>query len=305
MSSELARRVAFGVVAAPLAVAIVIYGGAPLAALLAIASALGAWEFFRMARATGLTPLDDTGIVVAGLVPLVVHARFLHLYQPGTPLGEVSLISVVLLGVITMTIWLRGPSGKPIGAVGSTMFGVAYTGGMLSFAYGIRYHEYAFAPATIGIGASTFTVPSGGLLLLIPLLATWASDTGAYAVGRMIGRHKLIPSVSPGKTIEGAIGGLLASILVVWALTRGFLRPGAHLDFRANPLGVILFGALVSVAAQVGDIAESLLKRDAGVKDSSTLIPGHGGVLDRVDSLLFVLPISYVCFGSLLTWAPS
>jgi len=111
--------------------------------------------------------------------------------------------------------------------------------------------------------------------------------------------------VSPGKTIEGAFGGLAASILVVWALTSGFLRPGAHLDFRGHALGVILFGALVSVAAQVGDIAESLFKRDAGVKDSSTLIPGHGGVLDRVDSLLFVLPISYVCFGSLLTWAPS
>lgn len=305
MTSELARRVAFGVVAAPIAVAIVLYGGAPLAALLAIASALAAWEFFRMARAAALTPLDDTGIVIAGLIPLVIHARYLHLYEPDASIGAASLLALVTLCVLALAIWLRGVGGKPIGGVSTTLFGAAYTGGMLSFAYGIRYHEYAFAPAAIGLGGRAFNLASGGLLLLIPLLATWASDTGAYAVGRLIGRHKLIPSVSPGKTVEGAFGGLAGSVLVVWALTHWFLRPGAHLDFRWRPVGVILFGVIVSVAAQIGDIAESLLKRDAGVKDSSTLIPGHGGVLDRVDSLLFVLPVSYVCFGWLLTWAPS
>jgi phosphatidate cytidylyltransferase len=176
---------------------------------------------------------------------------------------------------------------------------------MLSFGYAIRYHDYAFAPASISLGRSTFGLASGGLLLLLPVLATWASDTGAYAVGRTMGRHKLLPSVSPGKTIEGSVGGLLGSVLVTWLLTRWLLRPAAHLDFRWAPVGVILFGAMVSAVGQVGDLAKSLLKRDAGVKDSSTLIPGHGGVLDRVDSLLFVLPVSYVLFGWLLTWAPS
>jgi phosphatidate cytidylyltransferase len=120
-----------------------------------------------------------------------------------------------------------------------------------------------------------------------------------------MGKHKLIPSVSPGKTIEGTIGGLIASVLVSWVLVRWLLRPAAHLDFRSAPVGVIAYGIVVSIVAQIGDIAESLLKRDAGVKDSSTLIPGHGGVLDRVDSLLFVFPVSYVLFGWLLTWAPS
>jgi len=305
LSSELARRVAFGVVAAPIAVAIVLYGGAALAALLAIASAIAAWEFFRLARASGLTPLDDAGIIIAGLTPLVVHARFLHLYEPDASIGIVSLASIAMLLVLTLAIWLRGVTGKPIGAVSATMFGAAYTGGMLSFAYAIRYHEYAFAPSAVTLGHWSFAVASGGLLLLLPLLATWASDTGAYAAGRTMGRHKLIPSVSPGKTVEGAIGGLLASVLVSWALARWLLRPAAHLDFRWAPAGVILFGGVVSAVAQVGDIAESLLKRDAGAKDSSTLIPGHGGVLDRVDSLLFVLPVSYVLFGWLLTWAPS
>ena len=113
-------------------------------------------------------------------------------------------------------------------------------------------------------GGRAFDVPSGGLLLLLPLLVTWASDIGAYACGRTFGRHKLIPSVSPGKTIEGAVGGLVASVLVAWLYSRFLLRPDAHLGFRWEPIGVIAFGALVSVAAQIGDLAESLMKREGG-----------------------------------------
>jgi phosphatidate cytidylyltransferase len=111
--------------------------------------------------------------------------------------------------------------------------------------------------------------------------------------------------VSPGKTVEGAIGGLAATMLVAWLYTQFVLHPATNLDFRWRPAGALLFGALVSVAAQIGDLAESLLKREAGTKDSSALIPGTGGVLDRLDSLLFVLPVSYVVLGWLLTWAPT
>ena len=305
MSSELARRVAFGVVAAPIAIGIVVYGGAPLAALLAVASALGAWEYFRIARASGLNPFDDLGIALAGLLPLLVHARFLQLYDSNGKLGALSIGAVVVLALLGLAIWTRGAGGKPLDAVASTLLGIVYTGGMLSFAYAIRYHEYAFAPANLSIGRWTFPVPSGGLLLLLPLLTTWATDIGAYVVGRAVGRRKLIPSVSPGKTVEGAIGGLVASIIVAWIYTQFVLRPTAQLDFRWRPLGILFVGALISIAAQIGDLAESLLKREAGVKDASHIIPGHGGVLDRVDSLLFVLPISYVAFGWLLTWAPA
>ncbi|HEX4681135.1 MAG TPA: phosphatidate cytidylyltransferase [Gemmatimonadaceae bacterium] len=305
MSSELTKRILFGVVAAPVAVGIVLYGGWPLAALLAVASALGAWEFFRIARATGLTPFDDLGIAIAGIVPLLVHARYLRLYDPDASIGVGSLAMIGLLLLFALSIWTRGVAGKPLGSVAATAFGVAYTGCALSYGYAIRYHEYAFAPATMHLGSRAFDVPSGGLLLLLPLLVTWASDIGAYAFGRTFGRHKLIPSVSPGKTVEGALGGLMASVIVAWLYSRFLLRPDAHLGFRWEPVGVIAFGALVSVAAQVGDLAESLIKREGGVKDSSRIIPGHGGVLDRVDSLLFVLPIAFVVFGGLLTWAPT
>ena len=305
MSSELTRRVAFAVVAVPVGVAIVLYGGAPLAALLAIVSALGAWELFRLARASGLTPMDDAGIAIAGLIPLLVHARFLRLYNPDSALGALSLGALVLLAIMAAAIWMRGVKGKPLGAVATTAFGAAYTGGMLSFGYAIRYHDYAFAAANLSFGSRAVSVPSGGLLLLLPLFITWASDTGAYALGRTFGRHKLAPAVSPGKTVEGAIGGLAASVIVGWAYSHWVMRSAAHLDFRWDPLGAVLFALIVSISGQIGDLAKSLFKREVGVKDSSNLIPGHGGILDRFDSLLFALPISYVLFSWLLTWAPA
>ena len=300
MSSELTRRILFGVIAAPIGVAIILAGGAPLAGLLAIIAALAAWEFFRIARAAGLTPFDDLGIAAAGVIPLIVFARYLNIYDPARSIGALSLAALGVLGLLTLAIWKRGVEGKPLSSSAVTAFGIAYTGGMVSYGLAIRNHEYAYATVNFaGVPVST-----GGLLLLLPILVTWASDIGAYAVGRTMGRNKLIPSVSPGKTREGAIGGLLASVLLAWAYSRFVLHPASSLAFKFPPYGVLLFGAIVSIAAQVGDLAESLLKREAGVKDSSHIIPGHGGILDRFDSLLFVLPVSFVLLNRLLTWAP-
>ena len=296
--NELGKRVAFSVVAIPAAIAIIYWGGAALAALLAIVAALGAWELFRIARAGGINPLDSIGIPLAGLVPLAVHAHYLAAAH-GTPssgvlapffsLGwtEAAVLVVVLLAI---AIWTRGVTGRPLPSVAVTVFGIAYVGGMLSFGYAIRYHEYA-----VGDRAGT-------ALIFLPLILTWGTDTGAYAVGRLFGRKKLIPSVSPGKTVEGSLGGLAVAVLACWLYVQFVLRPQAHLGM--SPLGIIVFGVIVSVAAQVGDLAESLLKREGGVKDSSHIIPGHGGILDRFDSLLFVLPVSYLLLRALLQSAP-
>ena len=210
-------------------------------------------------------------------------------------------MAVAVLAILGITIFTRGVSGKPLGAAASTVFGVLYTGGMLSFGYAIRYHDYVIEGVRVPLGS--VAVASGGLLLLLPLLLTWASDIGAFFVGRAFGKQKLMPSVSPGKTVAGAIGGLVVTVIVGWLYTRFVLAPTTQLAFVRG--GVFIFGFLVSVAAQVGDLAESLLKREAGMKDSSHIIPGHGGVLDRFDSLLFVLPVSYVLFNMLLVWAPT
>jgi phosphatidate cytidylyltransferase len=181
--------------------------------------------------------------------------------------------------------------------------GGLYTGGMLSFAYAIRYHPYAVGGLPLHLGRWRATITAGGVLLLMPMLLTWASDIGAYFVGRAFGKRKLIPKVSPGKTVAGAWGALGSTVLVAWLYAHFVLRPVAHLDL--TPLGAVVFGLVVSVAAQVGDLVESLLKREAGVKDSSKLLPGHGGILDRFDSLLFVLPVAYLLFGwRLLVLAP-
>jgi phosphatidate cytidylyltransferase len=296
--SELARRVIFSVIAAPLALWVVLVGGAPLAALLAIVSAIGAWEFYRIARGTGAHPMGDVGVALAGLVPLAIHASYLGVFTVRA--AHLALLVLLLLGA---TIWLRGVEGRPLGTAATTLLGVVYTAGMLGFGYAIRYHDTVAGYDVVGakqlaLGTFALRVPPGGVLLIFPLVITWASDIGAYFTGRAIGGRKLIPSVSPGKTVAGAVGGLVVSMLVAWLYARSVLVPVANLGF--TPWGALLFGAIVSIAAQVGDLFESLLKREGGVKDSSRIIPGHGGVLDRFDSLLFVLPVAYLLLG----WLP-
>jgi phosphatidate cytidylyltransferase len=296
--SELALRILFSVVAAPLALWIGGAGGAPLAALLAVVSSIGAWEFFRIARASGSRPLDDVGIALAGLLPLAVHAHYLGLIAVQPAIG-----AAIALAILAATIWLRGVEGRPLSAAATTLLGIAYTAGMLSFGYAIRYHDSVLGYDLVGakhiiIGALRLAVPPGGVLLIFPMVVTWASDIGAFFVGRAIGGRKLIPSVSPGKTVSGAIGGLLASMLISWLYARSVLVPVANLGF--TPGATLGFGAIISIAAQVGDLFESLLKREGGVKDSSRIIPGHGGVLDRFDSLIFVLPVAYLLLG----WLP-
>ena len=296
MSGELFKRIAFAVVAAPLAVWIVWLGGLPLALLLSVVAALGAWELFRMARAGGTDPLDALGIPLAAALPLYAHFQELDTFERLRIAGQWSpnapaLGAVAVLAVLAVAIWTRGVAGRPLASVAITVFGVLYTGGMLSFGYLLRYHDYVVGPA------------SGTAMVGLPMVLTWASDIGAYFVGRTLGKKKLIPSVSPGKTVAGAVGALVVTAIASWAYVRWVLHMHAMLGlvaFGSALAGAVLFGLLVSVAAQVGDLAESLLKREANVKDSSRLLPGHGGILDRFDSLLFVLPLSYLLLGALL-----
>jgi phosphatidate cytidylyltransferase len=118
---------------------------------------------------------------------------------------------------------------------------------------------------------------------------TWATDTGAYLTGVAIGRHKLFPQVSPKKTREGALGGLLAGAFAGWLCAQGFAS-------FLTPLAGTVLGFTGGIVGQLGDLVESLLKRDVGIKDSAELLPGHGGVLDRFDSLLFTVPVFYYYF---------
>lgn len=282
--SELSKRVLFSVIAAPTAVLIVYLGGPALVALVGVISGIATWEFYRLSRATGAEPFEGLGITLAALLPIALYARELGLTRL-----PVTAAAVVAVSTLAAAIWLRPPGRKPVLAVAITVFGVIYAG-QLSYLYGLRYHPYV-------IGAA-----AGAALVTLPLLITWATDVGAYFVGRAMGRSLLAPAISPKKTWAGAVGGLLLAVLVAVVYVSYVLRPVASLTMTLS--ATVAFGALASIAAQVGDIAESLLKREAGVKDSSSIIPGHGGVLDRFDSMLFVLPVSYLLLGWWLIPAP-
>lgn len=279
--SELTKRVLFAVVAIPVVGAAVWFGDAPLTILLSIAAVLAAWEYVRLAEAAGAKPMMGWTIVLSALIPLLVHAARLGYGVP--PLAWVAMLVPLLL---TVALWTRGVEGKPIGAVATTLFGALYTGGMLSFAYGLRHHRFA-------VGAL-----AGTLLVAIPLVLTWLNDSGAFFFGKRFGKRKLMPSVSPGKTIAGAVGALGTTLVATWAILRFAVGPYTGLGMTVK--GIVIFGVAMSAAAQIGDLVESMLKREAGVKDSSALIPGHGGVLDRVDSLLFTIPLAYVLLDLLL-----
>lgn len=283
--SILARRVIFSVIAAPLSIGLAWVGGAWWASVLAAAAGVGAWELFRIARAGGVAPLAIVGIPLAALLPVLVHATFIGvLYIP------VSVAVVAALAVLATVVFARTSHERPLASAAVTVFGVLYTGGTLAFGYALRYDSHV-------IGAA-----AGTALVIFPIWLTWSSDTGAFVVGRAFGKRKLIPSVSPSKTVAGSVGSLVLCVLMTYLYVHVVLRPTAQLAM--SPVGVVVFGVVMSCAAQVGDLAESLLKREAGVKDSSRLIPGHGGVLDRLDAMFFTLPVGYVLLQWLLIAAP-
>jgi len=284
MAGNFVHRLAFSAVAIPTAAVLVYLGGWPLALLLAVAGLLGAKEVFDFGARMGVDALRRSGMAAAFVVPLATYwakGSEVRFAEPALYLGAVWLIAVVALAA-----WRRGPTQKPLAAVSITVFGAVYAGALPAFAIVLR-HPSGVGPASL----------AGAALLLFPLVLTWAGDTAAYAGGTAIGGPKLAPTLSPRKTWAGAIAGLACTLLVAVAYARWVLAPAGR------PIGVaaaLAMGAAISVAGQVGDVSESLFKREVGLKDSSTLIPGHGGVLDRLDSLYFVLPVTaglYRLFG--------
>jgi len=286
--AELGKRVTVAVIAIPIVMAAVFAGGWWLGALLAAASALGALELYRLAEARGGRPFRLEGAGLAALFVLVATA------VPSLTMAAPLLWAVVLLGAVLLAagaIWARGVDGNPLGAVSITLFGAILLGGSLAHGMFLRYLPVP------GVAAGSDSAWTGTVLVAFPLVLTWLSDTGAFFGGRAFGRRKLMPSVSPGKTVVGAVSGLgcavVAGALVAWLL-RSWL--GLGLSLAEGAAG----GGLISIVSQVGDLAESLFKREARVKDSGRLFPGHGGMLDRVDSLLFAIPAAFWYLSAVL-----
>jgi phosphatidate cytidylyltransferase len=258
----------------PIAVAAMYLGGWVLAVLLALCAVLSTRELFRMAELKRAFGLDAVGMLgAAGLIALAAldPSRGVE-----TPLLFCGVVAVVI-AALTAAIWQRGVAGEPLLSVAVTLMGAVYPA-LLMFALFLRH----LPDVTSRL--------HGTAILLFPVVLTWLNDTFAYAAGRMWGKRKLIPKVSPGKTVAGALGGVIGTPLS--AVGYSFVLTQFP-TWRVGVVEAAVFGLLISVAAQVGDLGESLLKRDVGVKDSGRLLPGHGGALDRFDSLFFTLPVAY------------
>ena len=274
--TETTQRIAVAAVGIPLAVAVVFLGGWVLAALLALIAVLGTLEFYRMAEHREARPLEYAGCASAVAFVAVAAAD-----PAAGPAGFGAVLTIATLVIATVAIWRLGVAGQPLLSISTTLTGAVYAGALLAFGLFLRHlpgHQGAW---------------HGTALVFAPVLLTWTSDTFAYFVGRKWGRNKLIPKVSPGKTVQGAVGAVVGSVVVGAAYA---LVLQSFETYRPSVLEAAFFGLLISVVAQIGDLAESLLKRDTGVKDSGTLLPGHGGALDRFDSLLFTLPLAYFFF---------
>ena len=244
----------------------VLFLGPPWAAVVLVAAALavGLVEFFALLHARKIRPMRRVGFVVAAAV-------FGEVAWPGG--YPVPLLPLVVLLLLTFAL-SRGKDLESVSAAAATHLGAVYLGALGATIAALRL----LAPTEQGAWRVT-------LLLVIVVF----SDTFAFFVGNALGRHRLAPAISPGKSVEGALGGLVGGVL--GALT---VR---HLGLPDLPLAhAVALGAVVAAMGIVGDLNESLLKRWAGVKDSGTVFPGHGGMLDRLDSLLFGAPVLYYYF---------
>jgi phosphatidate cytidylyltransferase len=283
MDRNLAQRIGFAAAAIPFALGIAWYGGWAMVAFLVVVAVLGTRELFQLFQRSGGSALEAPGLIGAALLPPAVY---LGLRDSAGPLARAwpYLAALWLIAVLTLGLWRRSPEQRPLEAVATTVFGVAYAAALPTFLLDLRH------------GSHEIRSWAGAWLVFFPLVVTWVCDTAAMFAGRAIGGPKLAPTVSPGKTQVGGVAGVIGGLLMA-PLFHAVIFPRVGI---VVPLGALLIIAgTLSIIGQVGDLAESLFKRQAGVKDSSQLIPGHGGVLDRLDSLYFVIPTAAALYRAL------
>jgi phosphatidate cytidylyltransferase len=253
----------------PVLLLILAIGDPVLGAALALATALAAVEAFRLLRSAGHATFAALGTALALVV--VLDAAFPQVLEgSGLLLGAIGIVLVAVASFARpdphdgLAIWM------------ATVFGALYVS-LLSFVVRLGH-----AAPSLAADAPLHWLGSQRGWILLLVLAVWAYDTGAYLAGRSLGRTRFLAHISPSKTVEGLIGGVLATTIVAGIMLAALGQ---------NPIHAIVLGPLTALAAQAGDLAESMIKRAAGASNSGTLIPGHGGMLDRVDSFLFAAPV--------------
>ena len=289
MSPELKKRVAVAGVGIPAVLGAAYLGGWYLAIPLAAFAGWGAHEVYRLAAQTEVRAIEPVGVTLsAGLVLAAAWRPDFVAFAP------FALAALALGSVLTLleAVRDRGPGGRPLSATAVTLFGAMYVG--LALAFVPLLHALPDARGWGGVDAGTWP---GLIAVTLPLAVTWIGDAAAYFAGSAWGKggRRLAPAISPNKSWVGFWAALAGAALaaVLWSLVARPVLSELALD-RLPAVAAI--GAVLGAAAVMGDLVESLLKREAGVKDSGTFFPGHGGVLDRIDSLLFTFPAAYVAF---------
>lgn len=265
----LGMRILTAVIGIPVAIYIINYGTWLFAAAVALLAVVAWHEFAKMMYAKDINVQYGIGLFC------------IILALACTWLGNEQELNMVILLLVLLIMTKTVISHKDFGIIDAaiTLLGTLYVGLPFSHLLLLRFTEqYQYIPTILG------NLSTGAAYLWLAFIGTWSSDTMAYFVGSMFGRHKLCPAVSPGKTYEGAAGGLVGSVIGITAM--GTLC-GLSLTHT------LILGLLVGIAAPVGDLAESALKRFTGVKDSGNVLPGHGGVLDRFDAIMFAAPVVY------------
>jgi phosphatidate cytidylyltransferase len=264
-------------------------GGIYYMLLIELAIGVGAYEFFRILEVRGLKPYTWMG-VTATLI-LGWNAYFAsHIFT--------FMTLTVLFFVVSISELRRKSLDRAIYHISATVFGVFYVGWLMSHLTLLRqipaFLHYGDVMSDLSNLRAFYFLPheffgpeyaTGATYALLPFLLAWANDSGAFFIGRKFGKHKVLRRVSPGKSWEGLIGGGVCGLVAI--LLFGYWTPWL------KPIDCLVLGILAACAAPVGDFVESLLKRDAHMKDTGATIPGHGGILDRFDSVLFVAPIVY------------
>lgn len=266
---KLGHRVLVALFGIPIIVFLVLKGGWALVGLVLIVNLLSQYEFYKLAELKKMLPLKILGLIATIFLTLAV-------YQYGTDQPWMIVTLVMLIFYAILLIELFRNNGSATFNISATAWGIFYPGFFFSFHILLRELPHAL----------NLPYALGGKWILFMLVTIWICDTAAYFVGSTLGKHKLYQRVSPHKTVEGAIAGFVFAVLTAYFFHLIYIK-----DLSLTHCLVI--GAIIGVMSQIGDLVESIFKRDAGVKDTSGILPGHGGFLDRFDAPLFVAPLIY------------
>jgi phosphatidate cytidylyltransferase len=284
--SDLPGRIVTASVLIPLVVYVIVKGGLVYLGTVMAIIFLGQREFNRLIEDKGARPLHAFGLSAGAALPVVAFL--------GTEYHMTVLMTATLLAVMVAQLG-KAEITEAMASISGTFFGVFYVGWLMSHAVLLRnFHEAVVSHSGDGAVEKMGFVPDSGIFLMIFALfcVIWC-DAGAYFGGRAWGRRKLARKISPGKSVEGAVAGVVAGVAGGVVCKSAFDVFWPELSQVFSMVTALIFGVVISIAGIVGDLIESLLKRDASVKDTGALLPGTGGVLDRIDSPLLGIPVMY------------